>query len=154
MPGPVGVCCRCGSWRVETSVELDALLTAIAAVVGPSWVELIGADNTVLRVAVGRDDLSSLTYADPTTAECLACTGTRLPLGDELFDDRGLPTPLDPHSVIPVTDARAAAREFLETGQRPVNLDWHDPRASAPRRVQPGQRHRAGPSPDGLSAPR
>lgn len=126
MSEPVDVQYPVGSWRVRTCVELDALLDAIAEVCAACWVELVGAGGTrVLGVALGRAGVSSLRFTDRTTGERVSCLGAGMPVSEEVFDDRGLPARLDTESAVTDRQARAAVRDFFETGGRPSCLRWH-----------------------------
>jgi hypothetical protein len=43
---------------------------------------------------------------------------------DSEFDFGTVPTRMDSGSAVPVPEARAAAAEFLETGDRPTAVAW------------------------------
>ncbi|MQA04893.1 MAG: hypothetical protein GEV07_19965 [Streptosporangiales bacterium] len=126
MTWPVMVCDGGQRREVHTLLELEALLAAIAAVGPPSWVQITSSDGThVLGVALGRGDVSALTFSDRDTATTLASTATVPMLGGYDFDDAGTPRPVHHDDAISVQTAHWAITEFVQTGQRPRCVDWH-----------------------------
>ncbi|MGH3094474.1 MAG: Imm1 family immunity protein [Streptosporangiales bacterium] len=122
--------------EVATLVELHAWLDALAAVGGPAWVEISGGDGAMLQVALGRDDLSSLRFTDNAAAgPVMVSTGTvPTALGSYDFTDRGLDRAVLAEEAIPVTVARVAVDEFVQSGHRPTAVAWHpaDPPGTVP----------------------
>lgn len=110
--------------RIETQDALSALLDKMAT--RPTWVELVSADEKqTLNVGVGCS-FSSLTYYDMSGDGAKyrsAGTIDDAPQDAEFYYG-GTPTAMGTGSAITVEQARAAAAEFLTTGQRPEAVTW------------------------------
>lgn len=127
MLGPVTVYDGDQRRAVCTLLELDGLLDALAAVGPPGWVEITsGADNGVLSIALGHRDLSSLRLVDSDSpAVALASTGTlHAVLGSYDFAGPRGCQPVAAEEAIAIGEARAAVREFVQTGRRPTGVGW------------------------------
>lgn len=117
---------------VDTSLEMDAWLDALAAVHPPGWVQITTtASRGVLSIALGRDDLSSLRFVDDADpAGTLASNGTLLhALGSYEFSDQGGYSPVPAEEAVAPRDARAAVWEFVQTGHRPTTVTWRQTRS-------------------------
>lgn len=92
----------------------------------PTWVELVSADEKqTLNIGVGRA-FSALTYYDMSGDGAKyrsAGTIDDAPQDAEFYYG-GTPTAMGTGSAVTVEQARAAAFEFLTTGQRPEAVAW------------------------------
>ncbi|MFB6726840.1 Imm1 family immunity protein [Kribbella sp. NPDC056345] len=111
--------------RIESEAALSELLEREA--VRPTWVELVSADDKqTLNVGVGRE-FSSLTYYDMSgDGAKYRSAGTIDVPQDAEFYYGGTPTAMGSGSAITTDQAKAAASEFLRTGQRPESVSWVD----------------------------
>lgn len=117
---------------VDTPLELEAWLDALAAVHPPCWAQITTTTSiAVLEIALGRSDLSSLRFLDQAhTPAPLASTGTlRQMLGNYDFADEGAYRPVPAEEAIAPREARTAVCEFVRTGRRPTVVAWHQARS-------------------------
>ncbi|MGH3503966.1 MAG: Imm1 family immunity protein [Nocardioidaceae bacterium] len=128
MPWPVFVhTAGGGRWTVDTLLQLDALLTALATVGPPGWVEITSSrGRRGLGVAVGRGDVSSLTYADRDQPGWLTSVGASPGAlgGYEFTALDGSAQLVGAEQAVPVQRAWQATTEFVQTGQRPTCVQW------------------------------
>jgi hypothetical protein len=119
---------------VQSVAELDAFLDRVAATPRyqrfPVVADIVSADDRyILQILLGRTDASFLIWniADESIE---ASVGTVLVKGDIVFNYGGSRTDAYDDTTIPVDIARAAAREFLQTGRRPSGVEWKTPQYS------------------------
>jgi hypothetical protein len=119
---------------VQSVAELDELLDRVAA--APRYQEFpvvadIASpdDRYILQILLGRTDVSFLIWniADETVE---ASVGTVSVDGDVVFNYGGSRTDAYDDTIIPVDVARAATREFIQTGHRPGGIEWKIPQYS------------------------
>ncbi|MEV8372982.1 Imm1 family immunity protein [Kribbella sp. NPDC056861] len=121
---------------IQSPEQLEALMDEAAAHEYPVWLELVipgeteGVfDNTVLWIGLGAP-FSSLMYTERgKDGNRYDSVGTLGAPDGATFGYGGTPTSMPAGSAIEVAAARAAAIEFLATGQRSSKVDWviYDP---------------------------
>lgn len=127
---------------VRTADELDQLLNAVteqAIASGvPTFVEITsGDDRRTLDIGVGAENHSTLIWYDDDAEEVLTSSGTLQAPDDAGFDYGGTWTPVHHDAIIPIQDARQAAREFVATGNRPANIGWKKPERGSAEPLAP-----------------
>nr|WP_238357257.1 Imm1 family immunity protein [Kribbella italica] len=111
--------------KVTSGGDLVALLDKVGALARPTWLQLESPAHEVLTIGLGQD-FSSLRFSEGLDAgdELYRSVGTLAEPMDAEFDMGSVPTRMDTDSAIPTAEARAAAIEFLSTGQRPNAVAW------------------------------
>lgn len=114
---------------VADGVELEELLdrlTQEAEGGEPFIVELVADDGATLSIGLGRS-LSVANYVsaslDPPYFQSLGQESEDEPLA---FSYRGERSEFAPESAIPIEQARAATRRFIESQSLPDNVDWEE----------------------------
>jgi Immunity protein Imm1 len=118
-------------YAVVTSVqELDRQLDQLeqrARVLQPMIVELCDAEDPVgpiLSIGVGADR-SVATWTVSEEGDGNLVSNQPRPAGDSVwFEFLGEPTEYAPRKLITPAAAREAARRFVETSERPSNIEW------------------------------
>lgn len=132
MPMPVDICWGHGTAQPSSCAELDAILAAVRARGIPETVYMRNAARECLAFGIGFG-ASAVTFADATGR-------TSLSHGDPALADapavtvRDGVTPATARTLVPESDAVAAAHEFLANGGRPRGVAWADD-AHPPRRA-------------------
>lgn len=134
MPGFITVHGGGARRDVDTPLELEAWLDALAAVNPPCWARVTTTSSAALDIALGRSDLSCVHFLDqPHTPAPLASTGTLLHvLGNYDFVDEGAYRPVPAEEAIAPREAPAAICEFVRTGRRPSVVAWRPARTYGP----------------------
>jgi hypothetical protein len=118
--------------RVSSVGELDRILDQIES--DPQYQRFpvlvsiaTGEDDLVLDILVGRADYSFLVWHEGFTE--IKCSAGSLPQDPDLvFNFGGTRTDAYENCLVPITDARAAVREFAATKVRPASVGWQTPR--------------------------
>ncbi|MEV0730609.1 Imm1 family immunity protein [Polymorphospora sp. NPDC050346] len=112
---------------VSTIAELDAVLDRVTAETSPHTPPLIALDMPAqersLMVGV-RGAVGVLNYVDLTTGDGYASKGTATDAPTPPYFYCGTWTGITAGAEIPIEQVRAAAREFLTTGDRPTCITW------------------------------
>lgn len=110
--------------QVRSTEDLAALLDQLSTLPQATWLELAAVDRAALIIGLGRR-FSSLRFIVGDSGEGVYHSVGTLdsPLEAE-FDLGTVPTRMDSGSAVSVSEARAAASEFLETGQMPTAVTW------------------------------
>jgi hypothetical protein len=118
--------------RISDLTALDSTLDQIAADPEyrrfPVLVSIATEDDElVLDVLLGVPAVSFLVWHEGFTD--IRCSTGTLPQDPDLaFNFGGTRTDAYQDCLIPVSDARAAVREFAATGLRPASIGWQEPR--------------------------
>lgn len=112
--------------------ELDQLLDQVAS--NPDYREFpvlasiaTGDDELVLDILLGAPEFSFLVWHEGFTD--IQCSVGTLPQDPDLaFNFGGTRTDAYQNCLIPIEQARAAAREFAATGARPTTVGWQEPK--------------------------
>jgi hypothetical protein len=132
MPTSVDICWGHGTAQPSTRDELDAILATVRARGVPETVYMRNAARECLAFGIGFG-ASAVSFAD-------AAGRTSLSHGDPALADapsvtvRDGVTPATARTLVPESDAVAAAHEFLANGGRPRVVAWADD-AHPPRRA-------------------
>lgn len=120
--------------QVASVAELDAVLDQVAADAErddrPLYVQLVNPDHShALDVGLGCSEYSSLTFhtLPPAPRGVEFSVGSVNAPEDAEFYLGGTPTVIEPGTAVAVSDARKAARQFVETGRRPTAVAWTTP---------------------------
>lgn len=112
--------------HIETPAELNALLDRLAEQDRATWLTLVHSGNTDswLSLGMGRD-YSFLSFMEPgPDGRRFDSLGTLDSPQDADFEMGGTPTSMPTGSAIEVSQARAAAVDYLWTGRRPAGVAW------------------------------
>ncbi|GAA4525016.1 Imm1 family immunity protein [Amycolatopsis samaneae] len=121
---------------VTTAAELDAVLDAVAALDGPTLVQLYPADDPDgPELSAGlHEDRGVLRYAghDVPAGSYSRNTGNRFPIpqwGAVRYYHMTADNDFPDDAEIPAADVRKAAHEFMTSGARPTAVGWTDEQA-------------------------
>lgn len=116
-----------GAW-VKSTEELDLLLNdlAEAGIHKPLMVESISAKGDSLSIGVGSQESILSWIPAGGNPPYFASKGNPDAQGTVVFFYRGSWSEFPRWSAIPVATAREAMRQFLETGERPTNVNWEE----------------------------
>ncbi|MEV0794108.1 Imm1 family immunity protein [Kribbella sp. NPDC050459] len=110
--------------QVNSVDDLSALLDTVASLPLPTWLELATPQGDVLLIGLGAD-FSSLRFTEARDdGRTYHSSATLDSPQDAEFQFGTVPTAMDTGSALTVTEARAAAAEFLQTARRPERVAW------------------------------
>jgi hypothetical protein len=108
---------------------LDELTLRAQEINMPFSVQIELEDDSAILISVGSGishlEFYSASHHPPVVAS-LSQVSTD---GDEIVTvlHGGIPSTVSRGSCVPIAEARAAVRQYFETGRRPTNISWSDP---------------------------